>query len=497
VADDVGQSALTSSAPAAIATSEGNDAGRGTERVESPSKQEGPVPLTVSKPGGPDRKVLVFAGAAVVAVALVIGAIVLNGRSPADETTSPSTSNTLGETQTTQTTASEPAVSLSPSTAAARPTTSPPQSTPELPIDGEAAEIETPGRFDEWVTGAAADPLRSRNWASAGPTSTPTVVWRIDDPVGGAPVVSDGILYASFQDATLRAIDFATGSEIWLRETSFGNRTPTVTENAVFFVDGLDVVAVDRATGTDELLRIVPPAGLDVPASPDAPTVVGGVAYVVYQRLDSGVWASELLAIDLESGLVKWRWNTQAGRGMLPVMVTDDAVVVVSEFVLSAFELETGAERWTVTLDGAISPNNALIADGALIVRGDRLRALELSDGSQRWSLSASSLQYASAGGSVFTQSLDVRAVDTTTGAVTWSTAWTEGRLLSDAISVGDGVVYVQGSFNGAIGAYDTVTGAELWAIDHEGGLQSSFPLVVHGGVLVAVEADRQLVAFG
>jgi hypothetical protein len=308
--------------------------------------------------------------------------------------------------------------------------------------------------------------------------------------------VSDGVLYAAFQDKTVRAIDVETGVEIWQRETGFGARTPTVTGDALYFADSFDLVAVDRTTGANELLRLVPPSDLEKSSSPQPPTIVAGSGYLMYSSLEEGVWTNRLVVVDLDTGMIKWQWASTSGRAPLPVMVTDDIVVVVAQLDVVVFERDTGVERWSHTLTGDLGPNIALIADDALIVRDTRLRALELTDGSQRWSAPDSSLQYASVPGLIVTQSLDVRALDSSSGSVAWATRWTNGLLLSDALSIGDGVVYAHGSSSGAIGAYDLATGAELWTIEHETGLQPGIPMVVHNGYLVAVEVDRQLVAF-
>jgi outer membrane protein assembly factor BamB len=160
------------------------------------------------------------------------------------------------------------------------------------------------------------------------------------------------------------------------------------------------------------------------------------------------------------------------------------------------FEVATGVQRWNHTLTGDISPNIALITDGALILRDSRLRALDLSDGTQRWADPDSALHYAPVPGLIFTQALDVHAVDSSTGDTVWATRWPQGVLFSDAISASEDAVYVHGSSTGTIGAFDLASGVLLWNIEHEGGLQPGVPMTIHDGLLIAVETDRQLVAF-
>lgn len=379
-----------------------------------------------------------------------------------------------------------------PTTDAADPaTTTDPSVETTVAPDTETAAGTTAG----WLTGARATPTRTNDWGAPGPVERPVIAWRTSDEVLGAPVAVDGVLYAAFADQTLRAIDVRTGQVRWSRETGAGGDTPTVTEDAVWYVDRFDLVAVDRATGTDELARIPPPDDLATSSFPDAPTVVGGVAYVEYSSLADDVWTNTLVAVDLEAGRPTWRWASTSGRAMHPVIVAGDTVVVVEEHDVLALDARLGIERWSTTLTGDLSPNISLVADDALVVFDGRLRVFELRDGAQRWSSADGSLQHAASGPLLFTQELDVRAFHLPTGRVEWESSW-DGQVLSDAISVGGEVVYVHGTQGGDIAAFDRSTGTPLWRLTHDDSLRAGIPLLAHDGVLVAVENDRQLVAF-
>ncbi len=435
--------------------------------------------------------------AALALAVIAIGAAAIAAARPSDDDAQPPTSSTIeaesSEVDDATTSTSDPTPTTDQSVA---PTTEALSADTDPAIDATVVIGPAPGRTDGWVAGSGADPLRTRNWRSAGPKTEPAEAWRIDDPIGGHPVVASGVLYAAFADQTIRAIDVNTGGEIWSRETGFGGRTPTVTDEAVFYVDGFDVVATDRTSGTEELLRISPPTGVEVRVSPESPTVVDGFAYIMYSGLDDKTWTGNLVAVDLDSGEIKWTWSAVSERSPLPVMIADGLIATVAGAEIKVLDKDTGQEQWAHTLSGELTPNMALIAEGAVIVRDGRLRALDLTDGSQRWADPDSSLQYASANGLVFTQSLDVHAVNAATGAPVWETGWSPGVLLSDAISVGEDVVYVHGSSTGNIGAFDSDTGDELWVINHAGGLAPGVPIALGEGTLVAVETDRQLVGF-
>ena len=433
---------------------------------------------------------------AALALALALGAGFLLTRGPADDPSELSTiaapsATTDAPTSDDQTLATP--TSLAPDTAA--PTTETTTAAADVQDTTNDPEIGVaPGRFDTWVTGDLADPARTRDWQSPGPTTTPSEVWRSADAIGGGPVAVDGVLYASFENQTLRAIDLASGDENWSRETSFGTRTPTVTDDAVYFVDGFDVVAVDRATGTRELFRLAPVADVD-PVSPEAATVVDGRLYVLYLGLDDSIWTNNLVVVDLDSGEILWQWGQTSGRGALPVVVTDEVVAIVADTEVLVVDRDTGIERWSHTLVDDHSTNQVLAADGALLLRDTRLRALDLATGTERWSTPDSSLQYAASDGLIFTHSLDTRAIDSVSGDLIWSTRW-DGPVITGTIVVGDGIVYSNGSSNGGLVALDAQSGSVLWSLIDEEGFQPGLALLSHDGYLAGVDSQRRIVVY-
>ncbi|MCP5028407.1 MAG: Hsp70 family protein [Actinomycetia bacterium] len=469
----------------------------GADLVASPPADEQvaeprPLVLPESSPRRPSTPVLAAVGGV---LALVAVAGFLLSRGGGDDPTDASTTTSPSAT------AAEP-TDLDPAQGTTTtPASDPEQTTGDTAASGDEGSTTTdagvgvaPGRFDTWLTGDLADPARSRDWQSPGPITRPSEVWRSADAIGGTAVAVDGVLYASFEDQTVRAIDLASGNEIWVRETSFGARTPTVTDEAVYFVDGFDVVAVDRATGTTELFRLAPGAD-DDPVSPEAPTVVDGRIYVAYSGSEDSIWTNNLVVVDLDSGRILWQWGTTSDRALLPVVVTDEVVALVANTEVLVVDRDTGGERWSHTLVGDLSPNEVLAADGALIVRDSRLRAFDLATGTEQWSTPDSSLQYAATDGLVFTHSLDTRALDSATGDLVWSTPW-DGPLISGTIVIGDGVVYSHGSSNGGLAALDAATGTPLWSLTDDEAFRPGLPLLPHDGYLVGVDSQRRIVVY-
>lgn len=454
-----------------------------------------PEPFVVSESRSrrPSPMLLAAGG---LAIALALGAGFLLTKGQDDDLTKVTTfapESAATDAPTSDETTPTSPTSLAPDTVA--PTTETTTATTDAPdTTNDPAIAVAPGRFDTWVTGDLADPARTRDWKSPGPTTTPSEVWRSADAIGGAPVAVDGVLYASFENQTLRAIDLASGDENWSRETSFGTRTPTVTDDAVFFVDGFDVVAVDLATGTKELFRLTPGAD-DKPVSPEAATVVDGRLYVVYAGLNDSIWTNNLVVVDLNSGEILWRWGDTSGRAALPLVVTDDVVAIVSNTEVLVVDRDTGIERWSHSLVDDHSTNQVLAADGALLVRDTRLRALDLATGTERWSTPESSLQYAASNGLIFTHSLDTRALDSASGGLIWSTRW-DGPVITGTIVLGDGVVYSHGSSNGGLVALDAQSGSVLWSLIDEEGYRPGSSLLPHDGYLAAVDSQQRVVVY-
>ncbi|MCB0989427.1 MAG: Hsp70 family protein, partial [Acidimicrobiales bacterium] len=437
---------------------------------------EGPTHISTStgaSPGqGRSRMPLIAVGALVAIAAIVFIAIFALGGGDGD-----------GGSDTTTTTASAVPATTSPDTA---PTTAAPADTSSSTVPDDVATV-APGRTDDWVAGVLADPARTNGFAQSGPVAQPAVLWRSSDSVPTGVVVDQGVLYASFQDQTVRAVDLTTGDDIWVRETSFGGRTPTLSQDAVFYVDGFDIVGVDRDTGSQELYRLVLDPDSDTAASPESPTIFQGTLYATYLYLEGDTWTNTVVAVDLDSGETVWTWSQDAQRSLLPVMVTPDAVVLVAEFKVTVLDRLSGSERWTLDLPGDISPNQAMVVDGDLITRDTRMRRYDLQTGDQLWSNPDSDLNMASAAGLVFTHSLDTRALDAGSGDLVWSTGW-DGPLISGVIAVGGDTVYSHGGSNGGLAAFDLASGARLWQLVDEEGFQPGLQLVPHDGHLIALD---------
>jgi outer membrane protein assembly factor BamB len=219
---------------------------------------------------------------------------------------------------------------------------------------------------------------------------TGDVQWSVTVPKGQkSPVgTADGRAYAYAESGVLHAVDTATGEELWRHDIGAVTRAdPGATEFAplatgervVVPVSGTEEDVTDRlhvldaASGDEQFVHEVPSSLSGAPALAGdrilVPTVsgrlfaldadgevawerstIGAPSAVAVGPADEvaavGTPAERLLGFDTATGEVRWRGRLQNTVFARP-LVTDDRVCVGgADFVLRAFDRETGTELW-------------------------------------------------------------------------------------------------------------------------------------------------------
>lgn len=236
--------------------------------------------------------------------------------------------------------------------------------------------------------------------------------WSVTVPKGSkSPIgTADGRAYAYAESGFVVAVDTATGEELWRHSVGQITRAdPGVTEFAplatedrvVVPISGTEEDVVDRihvldaASGDEQFVHRVPSSLSGAPALAGdrilVPTVSGRLfaldadGEVVWERPTTGAPsavavgpadevaavgtpAERLLALDTATDEVRWRGQLQNTVFARP-LVTDSRVYVGgADFVLRAFDRETGTELWR---DELLAP----VTHGPFPV-GDRLVTL-------------------------------------------------------------------------------------------------------------------------
>ncbi len=205
----------------------------------------------------------------------------------------------------------------------------------------------------------------------------------------GGLALGDGILYVTTGFGSIRALDPATGADIWEQKfQAVGSGTPTVYGDLVYVVSG-DATgwALEAKTGKVawQLLSI-----------PDVQNVQSPAAPAVTDRLVIFPYGSgEIQAAFRRGGVARWTTglsDTRPGRAVNTVGDISGDPVVVGETIyvanhsgrMAALDAETGVRKWTAdhgTLSPVFPAGNSLF----LVSETNELLRLDARDGTRVW----------------------------------------------------------------------------------------------------------------
>jgi polyvinyl alcohol dehydrogenase (cytochrome) len=353
--------------------------------------------------------------------------------------------------------------------------------------------------------------------------------------VSGTPLVAGGVVYFGDWTSHVRAVDAATGHEVWAQDlaSNYIGGSPALDGDRLYAgTFDARVVALDRETGEplwETAIGDHPKAVIF-----GSPVVAGGLvvagvgSFEVFVPGDPPTFRGHVVALDAETGAEAWRfWLTKgdateaAGVSIWssPAVDEERGVLYIGtgqayaqpapprSDALLALDLRTGAEvwttqftagdAWTITqptgLDadvGAI-PNLFRVGDVDAVGVGDKAgtyRALDRDTGEVLWErpLTPGGTQggvmasAAVAGGTVYVTSndasrdADMVAVDADTGEEVWRVE--VGAHVTGPVTWANGVLYLSDD-SGRIAAYAAEDGSRLWSHD--------VPFPAAGGVAV------------
>ncbi|HET8619016.1 MAG TPA: PQQ-binding-like beta-propeller repeat protein [Acidimicrobiales bacterium] len=353
--------------------------------------------------------------------------------------------------------------------------------------------------------------------------------------VSGTPLVSGGTVWFGDWTGHVRALDAATGDELWAQDlhNNYIGGSLVLDGDRVYAgtFDGR-VVALDRETGEpvwETPIGDHPKAVIfGSPVVADGLVVTGVGSFEVFVPGDPPTFRGHVVALDAESGAEVWRfWLTRgdateaAGVSIWssPAVDEERGVLYIGtgqayaqpapprSDALLALDLRTGAEvwttqftagdAWTITqptgLDADVGavPNLFRVGDVDAVGVGDKAgtyRALDRDTGEILWErpLTQGGTQggvmasAAVSGGTLYVTSndasrdADLVAIDAGTGEEVWRVP--VGAHVTGPVTWANGVLYVSDD-SGRIAAYDAAGGSRLWAYD--------VPFPAAGGVAV------------
>ena len=369
--------------------------------------------------------------------------------------------------------------------------------------------------------------------------------WTLDNVSGvtSTPIVADGVVYLGDWTGHVRALDAATGGELWAADLE----TPRVQASVALdqervFAGAFDprIVALDRETG-DVLWETVvhDHATASIFGSPihvDGLVIVGIGGFENMGGTESPSFRGAIVALDATTGEELWRyWTTQGddteGAGVsvwsTPAVDLDRGHIYFGtgqhyapptsdrSDSLIALDLATGKEVWVhqftagdvwaladpdsgLDADVGAPPNLFPVGDTDAVGAGDKAgvyKALDRDTGEELWStkLTEGGLQggvMASAAvhdGSVYVTSnkasttAELFALDQHSGDIRWQTD-VEGHVVGP-VTVANGVVYVADN-SGRISGFDAAEGERLWS--HQTAAQAAGGIAVVDGTVYA-----------
>jgi outer membrane protein assembly factor BamB len=201
-----------------------------------------------------------------------------------------------------------------------------------------------------------------------------------------------------------------------------------------------------------------------------APVIADGAVFVSATDLGNGD-AGGVIAIDLATGVVRWRVATPVPVRGGPAISGTTVAIGELDGTLLGLDIRTGAERWRYELGAGIAPEAASVFASPTTDAGDVLL------GNQR----------------------HLAALRADTGARLWSVdpipKGGNSQSLA-ALAIGDDVV--AGTFHRELGgviAWDRLTGRELWRLDGDISTAINATPVIADGVIYVVNGLTEVIA--
>jgi outer membrane protein assembly factor BamB len=339
------------------------------------------------------------------------------------------------------------------------------------------------------------DPAHRTIDPGPGPAGKPGVVWSIPTGPGHEhqPILHQGtLLYGTF-DGRVLAVDPATGTERWTWQGDGEIGDLAASDGRVFARDGAGVIrALDVATG-QELWS----TGKEITTSSGRITFGDGVLYAA--DADGNVYG-----IDPATGDVTWSWDGPVPIRSLTV-VNGAGYFGGNDGRLFSVSVADGTERWRPVQ--LLFPNvgSSGLVDGWLYVSsnqgsgptGGELYAIDAATGVVHWRFRTPSGGFIGsssvADGIAYsaTEGDGLYALDARTGAQLWHA---DGRTWYAVPAIVGETLYLA-SPDGFLTAYDRADGRQLWEVPIGGG--NAIHLAISGGLIFLGDGAGTLMAFG
>ena len=339
----------------------------------------------------------------------------------------------------------------------------------------------------------------------------------ISGKLSAPPVVADGRVYTIGTQATVRASDARTGSQVWSTQfgTEKGNNDSlygggvAYDSGRIYATNGLGfVVALDARNGG--IIWQVRPGG----PLRGSPTVVGDTLYVMSQD-------NQIYSLKTADGATNWSEAAALeiagvfGTGS-PAVAQGTIVAGFSSGELNAYRYENGRVVWQdalqrTSISTSVSSLSDIDADPVIdrgqvfaLGQGGRMVALELISGQRMWELNIAGISTPWVAGDwvfVVTDDAKVIAIARATGKIRWITqlqrfhneSKKRGQISYSGPVLAGGRLWLTAT-SGALISVDPDKGTVLGQTDV--GAPISTPPVIADSTLYLVDDNARLHAF-
>lgn len=300
----------------------------------------------------------------------------------------------------------------------------------------------------------------------------------VDGLPGGAPLVTDDIVYLGAWDGRVHGFDRETGDERSAVEVGHQTRgiTPRLVDDTLYVAGAGDgppaVVALDPDEGEERWRYDEFAEGDDIGGTP-------AVAddRLVFVNSEPAHVVPTIYALDLSTGTVDWQYRG-ASDYRVPAAVQDGKVLITtrdhvwtSELSITALDIDDGSDLWHEQTKAINTQSSPAVAEGTVYVAGSRtegcplasdsdcdpedidswgqLYALDLSDGERLWTTELrrdTRSSPAVVGDTVYVGNGDgITAVDRHDGSKRWDLQFPDSRGIVSSPAVADGTLVVGG----------------------------------------------------
>jgi eukaryotic-like serine/threonine-protein kinase len=296
---------------------------------------------------------------------------------------------------------------------------------------------------------------------------TGTKKWQVQMPDGisSGATYADGIVYTSCWDKKIYALDATNGTKKW--EFFHGSpndfSSPIVVDGLIYTGGKPKTYCLDAKSGVKKWEF----EGDGIYGWEASPTIVNGIVYGIIRGSAGG--KSGIYSLDAKTGAVKWN---QPNYGLIessPAIANGTLFTGNESNQILAFDISSGLLKWKYETNDFIVYSAPTVSNGIVYIGSwdKKLYAIDITNGTKKWDFLTGGWINSSpivSNGIIYFGSNDYKlyAVEATTGIKKWEVTPEKFESIESSPVIYNGLVYV--GVGKSVYAYDVTTGAQKWS---------------------------------